>query len=92
MVSEINNCLYCLSAHPIIAKSAGISAEMAMEIRSGHVSSDEKLDRVVKLAKAITENRGSIDESLLTLFFGVGYTSGNLVDLNIVTIVFHGNK
>jgi len=81
VVSEINNCLYCLSAHTIIAKSAGISAEMALEIRSGHVSSDEKLDRLVKLAKAITENRGSIDESLLTLFFGVGYTRENLVDL-----------
>lgn len=81
VVSEVNNCIYCLSAHTIIAKSAGISGEMALEIRAGHVPSDEKLDRLVKLTKAITENRGHIDEFLLALFFEAGYTKENLVDL-----------
>lgn len=81
VVSQVNNCIYCLSAHTVIAKSAGISGAMALEIRSGNASSDEKLNSLVKLTKAITENHPRIDGALINSFFDSGYTKENLVDL-----------
>lgn len=84
VVSEVNNCIYCLSAHTLIAKSVGISENRTLEIRTGNVPSDNKLDSLVKLTKAISENRGRISEQLLENFFQVGYTKENLVDLIIL--------
>lgn len=87
-VSQINGCSYCLSAHSLIARSVGITNNLALEIRAGELFSDRKLDLLIKLAKAIIENRGRLDEALLLRFFKAGYTKENLVDL----IVLIGEK
>lgn len=81
VVSEVNNCIYCLSAHTLIARSAGINENRTLEIRTGIVTSDNKLDSLVKLTKAISGNRGRVSEQLFENFFHVGYTKENLVDL-----------
>jgi len=81
VVSQVNQCIYCLSAHTLIARSVGITEELSLAIRSGATPSDLKLDALVKLAKAITEERGHIDGRLLATFFETGYTKENLVDL-----------
>jgi AhpD family alkylhydroperoxidase len=81
VVSEVNACIYCISAHTMMARNTGISEEQSMLIRAGSAPFDVKLDALVKLAKAITEQRGHIDAVLLQNFFDAGYTRGNLVDL-----------
>lgn len=81
VVSEVNACIYCLSAHTMMARNTGISEEQSMLIRAGSAPFDVKLDAMVKLAKAIIEKRGHIDADLLQNFFDAGYTKGNLVDL-----------
>lgn len=81
VVSQVNNCIYCLSAHTLIARSTGIGENAALAIRGGTIPSDPKLDALVKLAKEITEKKGQIDPKLLTAFFEAGYTKENLVDL-----------
>lgn len=81
VVSEDNSCVYCLSAHTVIASKAGISEEQSLEIRSGRASFDTKLDALVKLTRAITEQRGHINNALVGEFFEAGYTKENLVDV-----------
>lgn len=88
VVSQVNNCVYCLSAHTIIASHAGFSEGEILEIRAASVSFDKKLDALAKLTKGITEQRGKIDTELLNAFFEAGYTRENLVD----TIVLIGDK
>ncbi|AYL95380.1 carboxymuconolactone decarboxylase family protein [Mucilaginibacter celer] len=80
VVSEINNCNYCLAAHTMIAKSKGYSHDETIGIRKGY-SAENKLDAVVKLAKSITENRGEPDAQLLEAFFEAGYREDALVEL-----------
>jgi uncharacterized peroxidase-related enzyme len=87
-VSQVNNCIYCLSAHTAIGKMNGFTDEQILELRTGKASFDEKLDALANLAKNITENRGATDEEALGRFFAAGWTKENLID----TIVLVGDK
>jgi uncharacterized peroxidase-related enzyme len=87
-VSEVNNCIYCLSAHTAIGKMNGFTDEQILEIRSGRASFDSKLDALAQLAKNITENRGRTDGAVLENYFNAGYSKGNLID----TISLVGDK
>lgn len=80
VVSEVNGCRYCLSAHTVIGKMNGFSDEDIYDLRSGK-SKNEKLNALVTLAKDITENKGRISDNSLENFYAAGYNNGNLVDL-----------
>ncbi|WP_396591329.1 carboxymuconolactone decarboxylase family protein [Allomuricauda sp. R78024] len=87
-VSEVNSCIYCLSAHTAISKMNGFTDDQILELRSGNASFDNRLDALAKLAKNITENRGTTDATVLDNFFTAGWTKENLID----TIVLVGDK
>lgn len=87
-VSEVNQCIYCLSAHTAIGKMNGFNDQQIVELRAGGASFDSKLDALAKLAKNITEKRGKTDAAVLENFFAQGWTKENLVD----TIVLVGDK
>jgi len=80
-VSEVNRCIYCLSAHTAIGKMNGFTDEQILELRAGYSSVNDKLDALAKLAKNITENRGKTDDAILDNFFTQGYSKGNLIDV-----------
>lgn len=80
IVSEVNGCLYCKSAHTVIGKMNGFTDEQLLDIRSGKAS-DAKLNALVQLAKSITQNKGRADAVSVDNFFVQGYTNENLVDL-----------
>ena len=81
VVSQVNNCRYCQSAHTAIAKMNGFTDEQILQIRSSFSDWDQKIDALAKLAKAITESKGNQVEEELNEFFNQGYTKGSLVDL-----------
>ena len=87
-VSEVNNCLYCLSAHTAIGKMNGFTDDQILELRAGKASFDNKLDALARLARNITENRGVTDQDVLDNFFAAGWSKENLID----TIVLVGDK
>ena len=80
VVSELNGCHYCLSAHTVIGGMNGFSADEIQELRAGH-STNAKLDALVKLAAAVTENKGRVAPEVVDAFLAAGYNKGNLVDV-----------
>jgi uncharacterized peroxidase-related enzyme len=84
VVSQLNGCRYCQSAHTVIGKMNGFSEEQIIELRQGSAGFDAKLDALVKLAANITLNQGRAAEAVLEAFFEAGYTEANLVDVVIV--------
>lgn len=84
VVSQVNGCRYCQSAHTVLGKMNGFTDEQVLELRKGSAGFDTKLDALVKLAKSITVNRGHADQVLVETFFEAGYTEANLVDVVIV--------
>ena len=83
IVSEVNDCNYCKSAHTAIGKMNGFTDEQALEIRSGQASFDNKLNAIVKLSQDIVNTHGRVNQKYLELFFNQGYNKGNLVDVII---------
>jgi uncharacterized peroxidase-related enzyme len=88
VVSQVNECRYCLAAHTMLSKMAGFTDEQILEIRRGRASFDTKFDALARLAKGITESRGHVDQTLVAAFFAAGWTKENLVD----AIVIIGDK
>src|SRR3569623_1492953 len=81
IVSQVNGCIYCLSAHTMLGKMNGLTDEQVIEIRKGSATFDPKLEALVKLAKSITETRGKTDVTLVDNIFAAGYNEGSLIDL-----------
>ena len=88
VVSEVNKCVYCLSAHTAVAKMNGFTNDEILALRNGEAPFNTKWDALVKVAKHLSENRGRTNGNMLEAFFNAGYTKGNLVDV----IVLVGEK
>lgn len=84
VVSQINHCRYCQSAHTALGKMNGFSEEQILEIRSGKASFDTKLDALAKFVKNITENRSKPDAEAVEALFAAGYNNANLIDIIMV--------
>ncbi|CAN5505920.1 carboxymuconolactone decarboxylase family protein [soil metagenome] len=80
VVSEINECRYCQSAHTVLGKMNGFSKEEILDLRSGK-SANPKLDALVKLTQEITLHKGKVSPLHLDTFYAAGYNDGNLVDV-----------
>jgi uncharacterized peroxidase-related enzyme len=80
IVSQVNGCIYCQSAHLVLGKMNGFSDAQLLEIRHGR-SSDARLNTLVALAADITDQRGRANAKTVEAFFAQGYTEEQLVDL-----------
>lgn len=83
IVSQVNDCVYCQSAHTVLGKMNGFSDEQLSDIRKGKAN-DAKLNALIQLAADITENRGKASKANVDNFFTQGYNNENLVDLNLL--------
>lgn len=83
VVSQVNECRYCQSAHTVVGKMNGFTDAQILEIRSGSASFHPKLDALVRLTREITETQGKPSEATLDAFFAAGYNKGSLVDVII---------
>lgn len=79
-VSQVNECVYCLSAHTAIAKMNGFTENQVLELRTGNASFNSKLDALSKFAKSVALNRGAATEEVIENFYNAGYNKGNLAD------------
>jgi len=60
-VGQINACQYCLSAHTLMSKGAGLSLEETYHARQGRAT-DAKDAAVAQLAHSIATNKGQITD------------------------------
>jgi len=84
VVSQINECAYCLAAHTTLGKMNGFSDDQILEIREGSASFDAKLDALAKFVDDITLNRSKPSLEVRENLFTAGYTTENLVDIILV--------
>lgn len=84
VVSQINDCHYCQSAHTVLGKMNGFTEDQVLEIRGGSASFDDKLDALVKFTHSVTTNRGRATSESKEAFFAAGYSEANLIDVVVV--------
>ena len=84
VVSQVNECAYCLAAHTVLGGMVGFTPDRIIEIRKGGTSFDTRLDALARLAADITRNRGRAAPATVDAFFAAGYDAGHLVDVVMV--------
>ncbi len=84
VVSQVNDCKYCVPAHTAVGKMYGFTDEQILAIRRADITFDDKFDALAKFVKETAVNRGRPSEKALDRFFEVGYNKANLVDVMIV--------
>lgn len=84
VVSQINECQYCLAAHTALGKANGFTDEQILEIRGGEAPFDAKIDALAQFVRDITINRSKPSTEALENFFTAGYTKANLIDVIVV--------
>jgi uncharacterized peroxidase-related enzyme len=84
VVSQVNDCRYCVPAHTALAQMHGFTDEQILEIRRAQISFNEKYDALAHLVKETVINRGRPSQNTVEAFFGAGYTQANLIDVMMV--------
>jgi uncharacterized peroxidase-related enzyme len=84
VVSQVNDCEYCLAAHTALGKKLGFTDAQILEIRRGRASFDPKLDRLIRFVREIVEKRGHVSAATTDAFLAAGWSQANLVDAIMV--------
>lgn len=84
VVSQVNECDYCLAAHTALGKMNGFNDEQILELRTGSASFDTKMDALATFVRDTTIQRGKPSASSVEALFAAGYTEANLVDILVV--------
>jgi uncharacterized peroxidase-related enzyme len=89
-VAETNSCDYCLAAHSLIGKGAGLTPDAILAAR--HIqAADPKVDALLKFAATVVDARGAVSDEALAAVRASGATDAEIVEtvahvaLNILT-------
>ncbi|MEU3643936.1 peroxidase-related enzyme [Lentzea sp. NPDC034063] len=78
-VADQNRCDYCLSAHTMLGRKAGVTAAEMRNAQSGK-SDDPRTAAVLTLATALVENRGQIADSDVQAARDAGLSQEEIVE------------
>ena len=93
-VAEINSCDYCLSAHTVLGRGAGLSNDELAAAREARAS-DPKATAALQFARAVVESRGGVPDQDFASVRAAGYTEGEIAEiiahvaLNVFTNYFN---
>jgi uncharacterized peroxidase-related enzyme len=94
-VGEANQCNYCVSAHSLLGKRAGLSDQDVLDSRRGECAADHKADALLRFARTVLEKRGMIADADLAPVRQAGYGDAEIaevvahVGLNVFTNYFN---
>ena len=90
VVSAVAGCDYCVAAHSLLGKMAGVKPEALKQIREGLPTGDTQRDALVRFVRELQQTRGTISDEVYAAIRAAGYTEAQLVDiaLAITTTVF----
>ncbi|MFZ6692309.1 carboxymuconolactone decarboxylase family protein [Undibacterium sp. SXout20W] len=87
--SQANSCQYCVSAHSLLGKNAGLNAEQLINARSAKAGND-RASAIASFTKALVEQRGHVAPEVLDQFKANGLSEADLLEIiaNVVATTF----
>ena len=79
-IGQANSCQYCLSAHTLLAKGAGLDATAIRNARQGQAN-DPLTDALARLAVNIVQQRGVLSDDDLEQARAAGADDGLIVEV-----------
>lgn len=82
-VSQINGCDYCLAAHTVMGKRAGLEEDEIIDIRR-FSSADERRSALVEFTGTFVEARGWVDDEDVEGLREAGFSDGEIAEIPVV--------
>jgi uncharacterized peroxidase-related enzyme len=79
-VSEVAGCDYCLAAHTLMGKMAGLAPDAILAARRGTDSGNGKLDALSTFVRSVAGTSGTVAQPVVDAVKAAGYTDANIVD------------
>jgi uncharacterized peroxidase-related enzyme len=83
VVSELTGCDYCVAAHVMLAKMAGLGAETISRIRAGESTGDAKRDALVAFVRKLQLTSGTLSQADFDAIRAAQYTETQLADISL---------
>ncbi|WP_186250031.1 carboxymuconolactone decarboxylase family protein [Burkholderia gladioli] len=82
-VSENAGCDYCIAAHTLAGKFAGLPPEAMRQIRAGEPTGDVKRDALVTYVRSVVSTRGTVPAEQLDHFIAAGFTERQVIEVSL---------
>ncbi len=79
-VSQENGCEYCLSAHTLIGRHAGLNRDQVLLARQGQAQ-DAKQQAVLTLVRNILDQRGDVSDEQLAAAHAAGVSDAEIAEI-----------
>ena len=83
LVSAVAGCDYCVAAHSLLGKLAGLKPEELKNIRDGKPTGDVKRDALVRFVRRLATTGGTVSDADFAAIKDAGYSDAQLVDISL---------
>jgi uncharacterized peroxidase-related enzyme len=89
-VSAHAGCDYCVAAHSLMGKMAGLSPDALRNIRAGGETGQEKLDALLRFVHTLVSTQGTVPAAEVEAVQAAGYSGRQLMEiaLAVASITF----
>ena len=90
IISGVAGCDYCVAAHSLLGKLAGLKPDELKNIRDGKPTGDSKRDAPARFVHKLAETSGTISDEDFAAIKAAGYSDAQLVEISLAfaTTVF----
>lgn len=88
VVSRMNGCAYCVTAHSVIAdRMSGLDIDVTDAIRDGEPIADQRLAALAEFTGAMFDTRGVPDPGAARAFLDAGFTERHILSIVLAIAV-----
>lgn len=87
IVSVVAGCDYCVAAHSLLGKLAGLKPEVLQHLRSGQPTGDAKRDVLAHFVRTLASTSGTINQQEFDAIKAAGYSDQQLVEISLAIAV-----
>ena len=83
IVSGVAGCDYCVAAHSMLGKLAGLKPEELKNIRDGKPTGDAKRDALARFVRKLAATSGTVSDDEFAAIKAAGYSDAQLVEISL---------
>lgn len=90
VISEAAGCDYCVAAHSLLGKLAGLKPDELKNIRDGEPTGNAKRDALIRFVRKLAQSSGTVSDEEFAAIKAAGYSDAQLVEISLAfaTTVF----
>ncbi|WP_321840805.1 carboxymuconolactone decarboxylase family protein [Paraburkholderia bannensis] len=83
-VSAHSGCHYCVAAHTMLGKLAGLAPDAMTKIRSGQPVGDVRRDALLVFVRTVVASRDTVPDKVLQALLAAGYSERQVIEILLV--------